>query len=116
MPPSAGVPARRADRQAEALQCVAALIVVAEERNSMHRLAVSRIAAEGDGEPPPHPAPTRRRGCAEVRMVEAQPFVLEQLVSRSLGVELREDLVDQLLVRDKTAPVVVSVWPGDEVL
>src|SRR5687768_14341760 len=84
----------RAERQPKSLQRFPPLVVVAEQRDSMERPRAARIAAESNRQAAPCSRPARRRGGAEVWVLETQAMVLEQVAAPRLGVERTEDSVE----------------------
>ncbi len=89
---------RRTDAQPDRFERLAPGRVTPCQGNSVHRRGPPTLSAEGDSQ---HAAsPVRGRG-EMVRMLDAEPLVVEQAPAPRLGVESREDIVNQLLIADE---------------
>ena len=80
----------------------------------MLRACGTGIAAQRDRKPPAHPSASCRRRGGEVRMLEAQPLIVEQAATSRLGVQFVENAVEHRLIADHTPHTLPSTWPRNE--
>ncbi|MFL5948566.1 MAG: hypothetical protein ACJ743_08905 [Gaiellaceae bacterium] len=101
--PPVGSLAGRSNRESRVPQGLPTFLVVAGERDSVQRTTCPRIAAKADRESPAQALASRSRLCREMRMVEAQAFVFQELAPRRVCVQLTADSIEERLVGHETS-------------